>query len=158
MCLIAGDSTIIGVNEKQMGSNFKVRGFSGAVIENMYHYLHPLLEKKPSHIILMVGTNDAAYKDANKIVNDLQHLKLHIESKLPECDVILSCPTMRCDKHNENAQKTVFDLRKKLINLKVPLILNENITDKHISRRGLHLNNHGKGRLALNFKIYIRKH
>ena len=141
-----------------MGNNFKVRGFSSATVKDMFSYLDPLYKKKPSYIILMAGTNDAAYKDAKQIVNDLQQLKQHIESKLPECNVILSCPTMRCDKHNENAQKTVFDLRKKLINLNIPLILNENITEQHISKRGLHLNNHGKGRLALNFKIYIRKH
>ena len=97
-------------------------------------------------------------KEANQIVNDLEQLKFRIESKLPECDVIISCPTIRRDKRNEKAQKTVFELRKKLINLNIPLILNENITEQHLSKRGLHLNNHGKGRLALNYKIYIRKH
>ena len=45
-CVIVGDSIILGLNEKQMGDRFKVRGFSGTKIHDMYHYLHPLLEKK----------------------------------------------------------------------------------------------------------------
>ena len=97
-----------------MGDNFKIRGFSGAVIEDMYYYLHPLLEKKPSRIILMAGPNDAAYKEANQIVKDLEQLKFSIESKLPECEVIISCPTIRRDKRNDKAQKTVSSCVKNL--------------------------------------------
>ena len=61
-CVIVGDSTILGLKEKRMGDRFKVRDFSGAQIQDMYHYLHPLLEKKPTFMILMVGTNDATHK------------------------------------------------------------------------------------------------
>ena len=52
----------------------------------------------------------------------------------------------------------VFDLRKKLINQKIPIILNENITDEHLGYRGLHLNDHGLGKLAMNYIRYMRKH
>ena len=54
--LITGDSLIIGLQEKKMGNNVKVRGFSGATISDFYTYLVPLLEKKPSNIIIMAGT------------------------------------------------------------------------------------------------------
>ena len=36
------------------------------------------------------------------------------------------------------------------------IILNENIGHKELSRRGLHLNGRGTGRLAMNFLAHIR--
>ena len=79
-CVIVGGSTILGLNEKRMGDKFKVRGFSGAVVGDMYHYLHPLLEKKPTYVILMVGTNDAPHKNAEQILVELLKLKQHVTS------------------------------------------------------------------------------
>ena len=158
--LIAGSSIVIGLEEKRMGKTFKVRGFSGAIIQDMYSYLQPLLEKKPTYLILMVGTNDAANKDKNaeSIMVELLRLKYHIENVLPSCSVILSCPTLRSDSDNSHAKKIVFDLRKKLINLNLPLILNENITEKHLGKLGLHLNKYGLARLAMNYMQFIRQH
>ena len=156
-CVIVGGSTVLGLNEKRMGDKFKVRGFSGAVVQDMYHYLHPLLEKKPTYIIMMVGTNDAPHKSAEEILVELLKLKQHIEDVLPICQVIISCPTLRKDKANPQAHRVVFDLRKKLINLNIPIILNENINDDHIGKDGLHLNTHGFGKLAMNYIRYMRK-
>ena len=104
----------------------------------------------------MAGTNDAMNKGPDQIVNELVALKDHVENTVPGCSVTISWPTMRNDKKFPIAQRTVFDMRKKLINLKIPLILNENINEVHIGLKGLHLNKHGKGRLALNFKRYMR--
>ena len=156
-CVIVGGSTILGLNEKRMGDKFKVRGFSGAVVQDMYHYLHPLLEKKPTFVILMVGTNDAPHKNAEQILVELLKLKQHIEDTLPQCQVIISCPTLRNDRANPQAHKVVFDLRKKLINLKIPIILNDNINEEHIGKDGLHLNTYGFGKLAMNYIRYMRK-
>ena len=103
----------------------------------------------------MIGTNDATTKNADEILNEIKDLKLYIEELLPESRVILSCPTQRWD--NRQAARVVFDLRKKLINLNVPLILNLNISDDHLSEGGLHLNAKGSGRLAINIMNYIRK-
>ena len=49
-----------------MSSNdsIKVRSFSGAVVNDFYNYLEPLMDKKPSKLILHVGTNDATNKSA----------------------------------------------------------------------------------------------
>ena len=85
-------------------------------------------------MIIMVGTNDAVKKSAGDIVAELLELKKHVETILPKCTVLLSCPIMRIDKSNHHAQKVVFDLRKKLINLKVPIILNVNIVEKHLAK------------------------
>ena len=141
-----------------MSKNFKVRGFNGANIKYMYHYLYPLLEKKPTYMIIMVGTNDAVKKSTDDIVAELLELKKHVETILPKCTVILSCPTTRFDKSNHHSQKVVFDLREKLINLKVPIIQNVNIIEKHLGKLGLHLNQHGLSRLALYYMRYMCNH
>ena len=153
--LVVGDSTLLGVQEKKMGSKFKVRAFSGANISDLYFYLLPLLQKKPKNIIIMAGTNDAIEKDADTIVNELMQIKWFVEVVLPGSNVTLSCATMRVD--NDTAGRNVFDLRKKLINMHVPLILNENIVESHLGHKGLHLNGRGAGRLAMNYLSHVRK-
>ena len=64
--LIVGDSTLNGIQESKMSSNdsIKVRSFSGAVVNDLYNYLEPLMDKKNSKLILHVGTNDATNKSA----------------------------------------------------------------------------------------------
>ena len=54
-----------------MGSKVKVRGFAGARIKDFYNYLIPLLEKRPSRIILMAGTNDSVEKSSQEILTEL---------------------------------------------------------------------------------------
>ena len=51
---------VVGIDEKRMSSKriIKVTKFPGATISDMYHYLIPLLGKKPDHVILHVSIND----------------------------------------------------------------------------------------------------
>ena len=73
----------------------------------------------------MIGTNDASTKSADKIVDEILDVKLYIEGLLPDSLVVISCPTARKDNHK--AAKVVFNMRTKLINSHVPLILNDNM-------------------------------
>ena len=60
--VIVGDSIINGVIEEKINKKdrlVKVRNFPGATVADMEHYLIPIIQKKPSNIILHVGTNDA---------------------------------------------------------------------------------------------------
>ena len=60
--VIVGDSIISGVIEERINKKdrpVKVRNFPGATVPDMVHYLIPIIQKKPSNIILHVGTNDA---------------------------------------------------------------------------------------------------
>ena len=60
--VIAGDSIINGVFEDRLRRKdhmVKVRNFPGANVEDMPHNLTPLIRKKPSHLIIHAGTNDA---------------------------------------------------------------------------------------------------
>ena len=103
--LIMGDSMSLGLQEKKLGSKVKVRGFSDARINNSYNYLIPLLEKRPTRIILMVGTNDAVEKSSEEILTELLSLKKWIRDKLPGINLTLSCPPIRND--NQKSRLTI---------------------------------------------------
>ena len=154
--LIASDSMCNNLDEKRLSRNnrVKVRCFSGAKINDMYHYLEPLLQKQPDYVILHVSTNDAIMKTSESILTELLQLKTHIESTLPSCVVIISEPIIRMD--NAKASFTIKNLIEKLRNLNIKQICNGNINTDHICKKGLHLNVKGTGRLALNIITCIR--
>ena len=77
--LIVGDSTILGLQEKLLGNDYKVRGHSEAVVRHMYNHLKSNLEKNPANIILMVGTNDCRTKSSEEIMVELSGVKRFIE-------------------------------------------------------------------------------
>ena len=90
------------------------------------------------------------------IVSELLLLKKWILSVIPEVIIAISCPTIRSD--NQKAKLTILNIRKKLSDLKVNIIANDNINEDHLGRKGLHLNNRGSARLAMNYLAHIRKH
>ena len=72
------------------------------------------------------------------------------------CKVFILCPTYRSDDSKTNLK--LLHLRKKVSNLKLDVIMNDNIVAKHIGQKGLHLNKHGAGRLAVNFMSHMRRY
>ena len=83
----------------------------------MYHYLIPLLEEKPDHVILHIGTNDVLNYEGTEIVDKLLQLKSFIQEKLPTTNVIISKPIMRVD--TKQREKVVTDVNNKLSELNV---------------------------------------
>ena len=69
-----------------------------------------------------------------------------MQEKLPDAEIILSTPTLISD--NGKAALTVRQLTNHLINLKIDILDNRNTTGKHLSRRGLHLNQSGSNLLT----------
>ena len=67
----------------------------------------------------------------------------------------MSMPTKRCD--DQKASATVNLVKQQLSQLNIDIIENKNISDKHLARHGLHLTNHGRVRLAMNFISYVKK-
>ena len=65
----------------------KVFSFSGATTEDMKSYLVPLIEKKPDHIILNIGTNDLTGDTPESIVEKILGLADMITSKGIKCSV-----------------------------------------------------------------------
>ena len=156
-CLIVGDSILTGIDEKRLSRNnqvVKVRDFRGATIDDLKHHLVPLLKKKPEHIILHIGTNDAVSKTSRQILDELLQLKQYIINTLPTCRVIVSRPTIRTD--NGKAALTLSNFNKLLGQLEVDFIDNVNIKEVHLGKKGLHLHKKGKNRLELIFLQKLR--
>ena len=147
-CAIIGDSILTGMEDNRfqnIGRKVKIFDHSSATIDDLHHHIIPILKRKPDHIIINVGTNDAVFKTSRQILDDLLQLKNEILKTLPNCNVIISKPTMRVD--NGKAALTLKHLNEHLSQLKVDSIDNSNIKSMHIGRKGLHLNNKGKDKL-----------
>ena len=156
--MIVGDSIISGIIEKRLSRKdklVKVRSFPGAKIEDMYHYLVPLIKKRPDYIILHCGSNNSTQYEAQDIVDELLKLKTFIRVSLPDCRVIFSHPMVRNDTPQKN---NILKLVSNFLNqLKVDCIRNENITIDCLGKSKLHLNAKGTARLAMNYKHFIKR-
>ena len=148
---IMGDSIVNGLDGRRLDRNgikVKVRCFPGASISDMHDYCRPIIKKKPSYIILHVGTNDANEYSSREILNKLLNIKSFIESELPTCKIIISTPTYRND--NAKCGLTIKHLCDHILNLNLDIVDNTNICGVHLGKRGLHMNGKGTGRLAMN--------
>ena len=153
--LITGSSIIMGLEENRLHKyKSKIRSFPGALVDDMYDYLAPLLKKKPSNVILHIGSNDSPSKSANEIANEIGFLKLFIEQKVPGVKIFVSCPVLRLD--NKKANNTLRELSV-LLKSDGNTVCNENVDSSCLGRKGLHLNPKGSGRLAINFISLMRR-
>ena len=73
----------------------------------------------------------------------------YIKINNPECRIIISQPVGRTD--NGKTTVTLNNLNKLLAEFDVDKIDSSNIDVSCLGKRGLHLNNMGTGKLALNF-------
>ena len=156
--VIVGDSIINGVIEERINKKdrpVKVRNFPGATVPDMEHYLILIIQKKPSNIILHVGTNDAKNLPSRTVLDNLLKLKALVRDSLPTCRVFISTPTLRTD--DGKAQITVRQLTKHLLQLKIDTINNNNINVSHLGGKGLHLNQSDSNLLSKNFVNAIQK-
>jgi len=147
-CVIVGDPIINGIDEKGLKTEnviTKVRNYPGASIECMKSNLIPLIAKKPDYMILHVATNDASNDPKKDIINDLLNLKSMVTNALPNCRIVISKPVIRTD--NDKAMSAIRNLNNQLSQLEIECIENDNILQKHVGRKGLHLNKQGTSRL-----------
>ena len=153
--LITGSSIIMGLEENRLRKfKAKVRPFPGALVDDMYDYLAPLLKKKPSNVIIHIGSNDAPSKSANEIANEIRCLTSFIEQKVPDVNIFISCPVIRLD--NKKANNTLRELAI-LLKSAGKTVCNDNVDPSCLGRKGLHLNLKGSGRLAINFISLMRR-
>ena len=153
---ILGDSQLNTLDEKRLGRDgrVKVRNHRGAIIEDMFDHVNAVLRRKPSYIILHVGTNNSIKQDYITIVNGLIRLRRYIQTKLESCKVIISSIFMRND--NQRANSTIRRVNTMLREINFQIVNNENINDVHLGKKGLHLNKRGVSRFALNLISHIR--
>ena len=149
--LIVGDSMLYGIDESKI-RNAKVRIFPGASIEDLVYHLTPLLRKRPSAVVVHIGTNNCVDDHSRLIMRKLMNLKMYILSQSESCKIVFTSLINRND--NAKAQLTVNLVNEKLNDLQTDTIDNSNIDLSYLGRKGLHMTPHGTGKLAVNI---IRK-
>ena len=78
-----------------------------------------------------------------------------MKDSLPACRVFISTPTLRTD--DVEAQITVGQLTKRLLQLKYDKIDNNKINVRHLGGNSFHLNQSGSDLLSKNFLSAIEK-
>ena len=127
---------------------------SGAKIKDISNNLDELIHNDLKTIILHDGTNNTVEDTPEDIYNDLISLKIKTEDKIPNCQVLISCLIRLSD--NVKANKTAEKVNNFITLVKLKFIENGNIKDKHLGRRGLHLNRNGNIIFAKNLLNAIR--
>ena len=147
-----------GIDENRLSTGkhkVKVRYFPGARTDDMYDYMKPLLRKLPDYIILHIGTNDAVNNTSREILDKILKLKTYVQKQLLKCQITISTPIKQSD--HGKASLTISHLCKKFKDLSISIVDNSNIGAFYLNSGGLHLNDKGLGRLAINLKLKIRK-
>ena len=121
----------------------------------MRHNLMPLIRKKPSHLIIHAGTNDAKRFTSREILDQLLNLKKFVNEQDPDCKVIISTPTVRSD--DGKARLMVSQPKNHLRQSETDIVDNIDITNPHIGIKGLHLIFSGMTQLAKDFASVIKK-
>ena len=127
----------------------------------MYHtfydsHLPKVINRKPDYILLHIGSNDCSNNKISDVVfNELKLLIEHIKELLPCCAIILSSPLVRAD--NTTGSAIQKNLKVKMRNLYLPCLDNSNITHDYLSKKGLHLNEHGTKKMAKNIISLIKR-
>ena len=82
--VIADDSILNGLDEccyLSSKGNVNVRAFPGSTKADIRdHYIQPLLEKRPSSVIIHRGTNDASQEGAN--ADEIKHALFDLEAEV----------------------------------------------------------------------------
>ena len=117
--------------------------------------MKPLLRKLPDYIIFHSETNDALDNKSREILDKILKMKTYIQKKLPKCKITISIPIKRLDQGKGSL--TISHLSKKFKDLSISIVDNSNIGAFYLNSGGLHLNDKGLGRLAINLKLKIRK-
>ena len=159
--LIVGTSMIGGLEQNKMSRKYavKVRSHPGATLPKIKHHLLADLDPGTDHLILQVGTNDAARgTSAKDIFEGILELKTLAENISPGIVVTISCPMIRTD--DPQANKTLLEMKGMLMESSkqwgLSIIINDNILEDHLSKKGLHLKQSGTVQLAQNMIAFMR--
>ena len=155
--IIAGDSIVKNLNGWMMSraKRVKVHSFSGATTTEMKHFIKPLVQRKPSEIILLVGTNDVDIHSTEEVADNIIKLTDDIKKEGIRCTV--SSLVVRAD--SELLKSAVIDVNNVLrdsLPQDVNFVEHSNITNYHLNNSRLHLNRRGDAALAHNFIQHIR--
>ena len=154
--LVLGDSMVNGLEESKLSKtrHIRVQPILGGKAEDIQQNLKDLLHEDLEVVIIHVGTNNVTTDTAQMIVDKLITLKRNIEGSLPKCRVITSKLIVRTD--NTKANTTIRNKNRLIKELQIQTVDNSNISERHLGKRGLHLNQEGNTVFASNLLHAIR--
>ena len=154
------DSRRLQRSIKAEASKVSAETYKGAKTSAMKHHIRPCLEKKPTQIVLHVGTNDLPEKQPSKIVDEIAEICDIILTESPSTEIVISEVILRTDK-TEYKQK-IGETNTLLANFcesrNYYVIKHDNIGEKHINPYVVHLNRAGTTVLARNILDYLNVH
>ena len=147
---------IVGKTSCGQGHLVKFKIFPELTVDDLSHHIIPIIQKKSTNVIIHIGTKEApsSMSKEGEIQDNSLKLKSLANEKLPQRKVWLSTPTLRTD--NGKATLTGSQLVNHLLNLIIDVIDNRNIKNRHLSWKGLHLNDSGFKLLARNILEKIK--
>ena len=106
-------------------------------------------------MILHVVTNNAVDSETHEIVQKLLELKEFVNTKLPNCKVVIYRAIKTADK--TKAKDVIDKVAKLLQQLNIEMLNNESIGRKHLGEKGLYLNQLCLKQFAVNLMVGIRE-
>ena len=147
---ILGDSllkNVAGWKLKQLceeNENIYVHAFSGSTIKDMRSYCQPSLDRRPSQVIIHVGTNDLSDRKKSELQISQEIISLANEIKSSGAKVIISGLIARYDYLEPKRVRVNYLLKDMCQEEGITLIDNSNINPaKHLNSSKLHLNRAG---------------
>ena len=145
--IVVGDSMIKHLDRGRLRRSvakkalkISTESYSGANCDVMKHHIKPCLAKNPDVVILHVGHNDIALKNAIEIAKGVAEIGNIIQNQSPNTKVVISELITRTDT-SENRRYAILLTHCK--QNKWGHITHANIQAKHINPYGIHLNRGG---------------
>ena len=133
----------------------KVRAHSGGSVRDMYDHLEAHLAKKPSKLVIHIGTNNTVNQSSDEIVKEMTDLDEWIDRKTGgRVERFYSMPIGRFDV--AKATLTTRHLQAKLRNSGLNIIDNTNIEKEYLGKKLHHLNLSGTKLLAANIINFLK--
>ena len=127
--------------------------FPGATVEDMSDYVMPSLRRKPTEVILHVGTNDIKTSEPREIAEGIVDLGLKIQNHSPDSNVTISSLILRADENLDCKINEVNRIVAKQYAWRT--ISHSNIKREHLNDSGLHLNVQGTKLLVKNIVSHL---
>ena len=155
--LVVGDSLLNDIEESKLSKSrhIRVQPISGGKIIDIERNLNELLNPDLKLIIIHIGTNHSSTENEKYVLQGVVSLKEKISLMLPNCKVVISNLIVRTDDvfTNNRNEKVNKMLRK----LDIDILENNNIKEKHLGKRGLHLNAYGNALLFKKLLNIVRR-
>ena len=155
--LIVGDSQLHGIDQTRMSSNndINVRLQRGLKVQRLFDILDEEIQHNPEEVIVHVGVNNIENDNVEELIENFNEISnVHAD----RFKITFSGIIRRSDKPELNTKIDMLNAELKSLSLNKgrDFIDNNNVKFGHLNRGGLHVNQNGQKRLAMNFMEQIK--